>query len=221
MEGAGHAFAHQQRLRGMFQHHRIARDQRRRDGVDRGHVGVVPRRHDEDDAMGHPLDIALERGVLAHGDIGQSLLRNRGHVAGAFVEAAKLAAVAHGAAHHAGQFGHDLVIHGPHGGDTRQNEFDPLGHRAGGPGRLRRAGAVHQGTAGRCFKRGALGENRAVDRRDAFQNAHARALSVCSSSSLRLVWRIFQLPSACRRKVLRPVPTIRRTWPSGAVTFAA
>ena len=46
----GEALADQQRLRGVLEDHRVARHQRRHDGVDGGEVGIVPRRDDHDDA---------------------------------------------------------------------------------------------------------------------------------------------------------------------------
>ena len=50
LERLGEALADEQRLRGMLEDHRVAGHQRRHDGVDRGEIGIVPRRDDEHDA---------------------------------------------------------------------------------------------------------------------------------------------------------------------------
>ena len=107
--GIGQMFTNQNGLCGLFQDHRVARDQRRRDGVVRGHIGVVPRCHDENHAMRFAHDLAGEaRAVFDHrgrkrfgGDLG--------HMAGALLQATELTPVAHRAAHLMGELlGHPV-----------------------------------------------------------------------------------------------------------------
>jgi len=49
----------------MFEHHRVAGDERGEHGIDRRQVGVVPRRDDRDQSQRHPLDLALEACLFA------------------------------------------------------------------------------------------------------------------------------------------------------------
>jgi hypothetical protein len=67
----------------MLEHDRVAGDQRRNDRVDRGHVGVVPGRDDEDHAMRLAHDPALEGAVsitigasASRGDLGHVVARS-------------------------------------------------------------------------------------------------------------------------------------------------
>ena len=48
----------------MFQHHRIARKQRRANAVERGEEGIVPGRDRIDDPFGHALDVELKSGSV-------------------------------------------------------------------------------------------------------------------------------------------------------------
>jgi hypothetical protein len=169
VEGVGHPLADQQGLRRMLEQHRVAGDQRRRDRVDRRHVGIVPRRHDQHDADGQPADVAGEGGVLADMNVGQRLFSDRRHVGGAFLDAAELAAIAHGPAHHVRQLRDDLVVHRAQGGDAGANELDPLLQRAGGPFLLGGLQAGGEGLRLVMGQAGTLREDRSVDRRDAGQ----------------------------------------------------
>jgi hypothetical protein len=95
----GEVLTHLERLRGMFQDHRIACHQRRGNGVDRGHVGVVPWCNHHHHAMRNALDLSLERVAVLDFDRCQRAFGNARHVAHAFVEAAILAAITHRPAH--------------------------------------------------------------------------------------------------------------------------
>jgi hypothetical protein len=86
------------RLGGVLEDDRVAGHQRRRDRVDRGHVGVVPRRDDQHDAVWRALDLAAE-GIAVLDTSGASAPRRSRHVGHAFVEAAILAAIADRPAH--------------------------------------------------------------------------------------------------------------------------
>ena len=121
-EGTRHSFADQQGLCGMFENHGIAGNQRRCDGVDRRHVGIVPGRNDEDDAVGLPNDPALELIAVFYDRGFQGIGGDAGHVGCSFLETAKLAAVTHRPAHHPGKFGHDLVIHRADAGNAGHDQ---------------------------------------------------------------------------------------------------
>jgi hypothetical protein len=110
------------------------------DRIDRGHVGVVPRRDHEDDAMRLAQDPPLEGGAGLDDERRQRLPRDRGHVVRALVEAPELAAVLHRPAHLPGELGHDLLAHRVEPRDAREHERDALLERAPGPGLLRLAG---------------------------------------------------------------------------------
>ena len=62
LEGGGEALGAERRLRRMLEDHRIAGHQRRHDAVDRGEIGIVPGRHDEDHAQRLAADEAGEAG---------------------------------------------------------------------------------------------------------------------------------------------------------------
>jgi hypothetical protein len=119
VERLGQPFAHEDRLARVLQHHGIPGDQRRDDGVDRGEVGVIPRRDDEDEAVGFALDAAVEA-VRAFGDHGgEGVLGDPRHVGGALVHAAEFAAEAGGAAHLPGEFLDDARLLVAERGDAR------------------------------------------------------------------------------------------------------
>nr|MBC6968161.1 hypothetical protein [Roseobacter litoralis] len=118
----GQPLAHQRRLAGMFEYHRIASDQRGRDRVDRRHIGVIPRGHDQHQPVRHPLDHAAKITAVLDGDFGQCLFGDVGHMLCALVKAAKFAAIADRTAHLPSQFRHDLIIH-------RADVFDALHHK--------------------------------------------------------------------------------------------
>ena len=72
LERGGEPLADEQRLRGVLEEDRIAGEKRRDDGVDRGEVGVVPRRDDHDEAERLARDIAAEAGLLRRARNGAS-----------------------------------------------------------------------------------------------------------------------------------------------------
>ncbi|MCY1239334.1 hypothetical protein D9M72_521250 [compost metagenome] len=117
-EGAHHALADEDRLTCMFDDDGVAGHQRRGDRVDRGHVRIVPRRDDEDDAMRLARDAALEAVALLDHQRLQRSGGDRGDIVRALVEAFELAAVAHRPAHLPGKLRHHLVDHFIEAGDT-------------------------------------------------------------------------------------------------------
>jgi len=163
-EGLHQPLADQERLRGMFQNNRIARHERRGDRVNRRHVGVVPGRHDEDDAMRLALDPALELVTLFDDKRRQRIGSDRGDIVGALVEALVFAAITDRAAHLPGKLGHDDVGHFIEPCDALQHQLNTVFQRALCPGLLRLA-RTRNGLFRRLQrKRRALGVNRSVDR---------------------------------------------------------
>jgi hypothetical protein len=82
------------------------------------------------------------KGVAVFNDNrGQCLDGDVSHVAGAFVETAKFAAIPDGAAHLPCDLCHDVVVHGAHGCNTGLHQCDPFSQGARGPFGLRRLGA--------------------------------------------------------------------------------
>lgn len=112
-----HAFPDKGCLAGVFQHNNVARDQCGSDSVNGCHVRIVPRGYDQNHSMWHSLDDAAEVVAVLDLDIGERVLRDTRHVAGAFVKTAELATVADRAAHLVGKFRHDLIVHFAHIGD--------------------------------------------------------------------------------------------------------
>ena len=137
----GQTFARQQGLAGMFQHHGIAGDQCRHDAVDRGQEGIVPGRDDEDHAHRHPAQFAAEGAAIFNHLRGEGFRGDLRHVFGTFAHPAHLAAIAHRAAHHPGQFRHDPVVHGDQRLDAGHDQPDAFIQRPRRPVRLRRVGA--------------------------------------------------------------------------------
>ena len=76
VEAFGEAFAHQQGLGRVFQHHRIARDERGHDRVDRGHVGVVPGRDHQHHAVRRAADEAAETVAVFEREVAKPLGRD-------------------------------------------------------------------------------------------------------------------------------------------------
>ena len=195
-----HAFAHEQGLRRVFQKHSVAGDEGGSHGVDRGHVGVVPGCDDKNDAVGHAPDEAAEPFVVGHLDIGQRIFRDPAHVNRALLETAELAAVAHRPAHLPGEFGDDLVVHRPHGGDPGEHEVDALAKRARGPDGLRVLRACRRLAGGVRGERVAFDDDRSVDRRDAAQYCHGQALSKPRATSQSVTTRSY---SSCSTSAQR------------------
>ena len=117
----------------MFEDNRVARDQRWRDGVDRGHVRVVPRRYDEHDAMRNTFDVAFKGRIFAHLHVRKAAFCDLRHIARAFFKAAEFATVAHRATHHVRQFWHDFVVHRANGSDASQHQINAFLQRTRGP----------------------------------------------------------------------------------------
>ena len=121
-------------------------DQGGRDRVDGGHVGIVPGRHDEDDAERLALDHPAKAWALvARNRRREALLRNPDHVAHALLEAAELAAIAHGAPHLLGELGHHLLVHREHRLEEFEDEGATLLHGEPAPLPLGRAGGRQGG----------------------------------------------------------------------------
>ena len=73
MEGGGHTLADQGCLRGVFEHHCVACDQCGRHSVDRGHIGVIPRCHDQNEAVRNAFNHAAKRAAIFNNDRGQRI----------------------------------------------------------------------------------------------------------------------------------------------------
>lgn len=97
--------------------------------------------------MWHSLDDAAEVVAVLDLDIGERVLRDTRHVAGAFVKTAELATVADRAAHLVGKFRHDLIVHFAHIGDPGLHKGNAVVQRARRPIGLRRLGAGDGGVS--------------------------------------------------------------------------
>ncbi len=140
VERLGQTLADLQALAGMLEDHRIPGNERGGDGVDRGHVRIVPGRHDQDDAPGQALELAQEGvGVFNHGRC-KTFGGDTGHIPHSLVEAAEFASVADRAAHLVSQFQRHAV--GALADDLGgfQDKVDPLFQRAIAPTLLRATG---------------------------------------------------------------------------------
>ena len=83
------ALGTQQRLGGVFEHHRVAGEQRGHHDVDGGEVRIVPGRHHEHGAHRITADVALETVGGGAGNVGEFGGCDGGHVAGALLEPAR------------------------------------------------------------------------------------------------------------------------------------
>ncbi len=88
IEGILETFGAKRGLGRVFEDDGIASHQRRKDAVDRGQIGIIPRGDDEDDAQGLAADEPGETRLVLGFDIGQGLRRDLDHVAGTFLKAA-------------------------------------------------------------------------------------------------------------------------------------
>ena len=83
--------------------------------------------------MRNTFDVAFETRVFTDCDIGQSGLRDLGHMAGAFIKTTKFTAVARGPPHHLREFGHDFIVHSTHSSNTCHHKVDTVLQRTRGP----------------------------------------------------------------------------------------
>src|ERR1700723_2811998 len=117
-EGLVKALGAQRGLVRVLEYHGVAGDERGQHGVDGGQVGIIPRRHDGDDAERYAFDPAVEAGLVGGLDGGERCRCQAEHIACALFEAADFAGrVAQGAAHLPGDFGGDVVRLGDEGVD--------------------------------------------------------------------------------------------------------
>ncbi len=173
-EGAHHALTNQQCLSRMLDDDRIASHQRRSDRVDCRHVGVVPRRDDEDDAMRLALYAARKGGAPLDLDRRQRLCGHACDIVRALVETLELAAIANGAAHLPCQFRHDLVHHLVQARNALHHQLNAILQRALGPVLLRPARASDR-FAGSFQRTGrTFGIDRTIYRRDTLDHCHDR-----------------------------------------------
>ena len=114
LERFSQTFTHQRCLACMFQHHHIARNKCRRDGVDSRHERIIPGRHNKDDALRLSGDVTLEVSTILKLKRRQRPLRNFRHVTCTLVETAKFSAIPNRASHLPGKLRHNLVIHRAH-----------------------------------------------------------------------------------------------------------
>ncbi|MNZ85122.1 hypothetical protein D3C78_1039000 [compost metagenome] len=171
-ESPHHALADQQRLRRVLDNNRIAGHQGRRDGVNRRHVGVVPRGDDEDHAMRLTLDAAFEIAALLDDERCQCICRDGSDIVGALVETLELAAITNRTAHHMRQLRHNFGHHFVKARHAFQNQLNAVLKRTSRPVLLRLARFRNGGA--RRFQRHRLpfGINRAVDGRDILDHGH-------------------------------------------------
>ena len=167
-----HALPDQDGLARMLDDHGIPRHQCGGDRVDRRHVGIVPGRDDEDDAMGDALDPALETGAVLDNDRRQRVGRNRRHIVGALVEATELAAVADRTSHLPGKLRHDLIDHLVQARNARKHKLDAVLDGPLGPALLRRTRTRNRRRSNSGIHRRALGINLPVHRGNALDHGH-------------------------------------------------
>jgi hypothetical protein len=137
--------------------------------VDGGQVGIVPGRDDHDHAQRLAPDHAAEGVAILDHHWRQRFASDIGHVVGAFLDPADLAAIADRAAHLPGNLGHDLVVQGAQPGDPGADQRDPLGQWPRRPVLLRRAGLGHSRINIGPARHRAFHIDLAIDRRDEFQ----------------------------------------------------
>ena len=181
-EGLRQPLAGQRGLAGMLQHHGVAGDQRRHDGVDRGQERVVPGGDDEDQAERLARQGAAEAVAVLDHHRGQRGFGDPGHVGGALAHAAHLAAVADRPAHLPGELGDEIGVDPVEPRHALADQLDPLGERPRRPALLRgaRGGEPGADAVGRLQRAG--GVDAAVHRRDARD-------ALPSSSALRISGR--------------------------------
>ena len=172
------ALADKEGLRGMLEHHGVAGDQRRKHRVDRGHVGIVPRSHYQDEASGLATDRAAEPGTVFHLDIPERRRGDGSHVGRALIESAPFAAIADRASHLPRELRHDLVVLGADAGNSLQDEIDALLHGPRRPRPLSCPGARHDRPRRVISESWALGVHRPIDGGDALQLLGHRKLPV-------------------------------------------
>ena len=139
-EGLRQPLAGERRLAGVLQHHRVAGDQRRDDGVDRGQERVVPgrdrrRRRPSGSRARYAAELVAVLDHLRR----QRPLGDPGHVGGALAHAAHLAAVADRPAHLPGELGDEVGVDPVEPRHALADQLDPLGERPRRPGLLRGA----------------------------------------------------------------------------------
>ena len=171
----GEPLGAERRLLRVLQEHRVARHQRRHDGVDRRQVGIVPRRDDEHDADRIAANEAREPGLGADVDIGERLRCQRDHPARTLLEAAHFARrVADRAAHLPGEFLRDRVTIGNERVDERGHQARALGERASAPVALRRDDTREGGSDLRIGGLSPFDIDRAVNGTDRLEGGHVR-----------------------------------------------
>ena len=174
-EGGAHALGAQQRLGGVLEHDRVARQQRRHDRVDGAQVRVVPRGDHQHRAQRIAADELLEALGSVDRDVGEPLAGDRDHVPRPLLEAAPdlVAAVPHGAAHLVRQLDRDLVGDRP---PCRRPSArtSPADRRAASTATRARGVGGRASTASSSSRRhgGALGVHRTVDRRHDLLHRH-------------------------------------------------
>ncbi len=141
-EAVGEVLGDERGLAGVLHDHGVAGDDRGQHGVQRRHVGEVPRRQVEHHAQRLAADEAGEAFLGADVDISERLRRDGGHIAGALLEAAHLPRpIADRPPHLPGeQLGHPRLV-GDHGVGEGGGDPRPLGDRHLAPLQLRGAGA--------------------------------------------------------------------------------
>ena len=136
------------------------------DGVDRGEIGIVPRRDHHHDADRLARDIAAEARLLRRVIRLERLLGERHHGADALLDAALLAAIADRPAHLPGELHGDVVVHREQRIEKGEHVARALGDRNGPPFGQRGAGRRQRSLDLGVARDRPLGIDRAVDGRD-------------------------------------------------------
>ena len=129
----------------MFEQHRITRNQRGGQSIDRCHIGVVPRGNHQDHPMRDAFDHTAKSVTVFNDDIGQSISGDIGHIARALVEPAKFTTIAYGSTHLPSKFWHDGVIHRSDCGYASLHQSNTLREGTTRPNGLCRLCAAHCG----------------------------------------------------------------------------
>ena len=125
----------------MLEHDGVAGHQRGNDGVDRGEIRVVPRRHDEHDAERFVPDEAREAFLLPDIDVGERGIGGRDHMARAFLDTGDLAGrMRDGTAHLPAELAGDLGLFRNEGIDRAAEQGGALTQRRPFPCCLRAHG---------------------------------------------------------------------------------
>ncbi len=151
----------------MLEDDAVAGDQGGHDGIDRRHVGIIPRCDDQDHTQRFTQNVSLEFIAVFRHYGRERLFSDRHHVGRALVDPIKFAAIADGAPHHVRQFGHHIIVHVAKPRDTGADQINTVRQGTGSPRLLRRTRLFYHGNGFVFRGDGAFREDRTIDGRDA------------------------------------------------------